>query len=117
MRPWLSRAAAVAGFAGIALFAGISPATAAMLPSGFQETTVASGFTAPTDVAWAPDGRMFVAEKAGKVRVVASSGSLVSAPLIDISDHVHQSGDRGLLGIAVDSNFASNKYLYLLYTY
>jgi glucose/arabinose dehydrogenase len=117
MRPWLSRAAAVVGFAGIALFAGISPATAATLPSNFQETTVASGLTAPTDVAWAPDGRMFIAEKAGKVRVVTAAGSLLSTPLLNISDHVHQSGDRGLLGIAVDSDFANNRYLYLLYTY
>ena len=117
MRPWLSRAAAVVGFAGIALFAGISPATAATLPAGFQETTVASGLTAPTNVAWAPDGRMFIAEKGGRVRVVTAAGALLSTPLLDISDHVHTSGDRGLLGIAVDSSFASNKYLYLLYTW
>src|SRR4051812_1403864 len=117
MRHWPARAAAVVGFVGIALLVGISPATAATLPAGFEERTVVSGLTAPTNVAWAPDGRMFVAEKAGKVRVVTAAGSLVSTPLVNISDHVHQSGDRGLLGIAVDTSFASNHYLYLLYTY
>ena len=48
---------------------------------------------------------------------MTAAGALVSKPLIDISGHVHTGGDRGLLGIAVDSSFASNRYLYLLYTY
>ena len=103
--------------AGIALLAGISSATAATLPTGFEERTVVSGLTQPTNVAWAPDGRMFVAEKAGRVRVVTAAGALVAKPLIDISDHVNSNGDRGLLGIAVDSSFASNRFLYLLYGY
>ncbi len=59
---------------------------------------------------------MFVAEKGGRVRVV-TAGVLVSKPLVDISDHVNTTGDRGLLGIAVDSSFASNRFLYLLYGY
>ena len=95
--------------AGFALLVGISSATAATLPTGFEERTVVSGLTAPSAVAWAPDGRMFVAEKGGKVRVVTAAGALVSKPLIDISRQVHTSGDRGLLGLAVDSNFASNQ--------
>ena len=103
--------------AGIALLAGTSSATAATLPTGFEERTVVSGLTAPTAVAWAPDGRMFVAEKGGRVRVVTATGTLVSTPLIDISGHVNTAGDRGLLGIAIDSSFTSNRYLYLLYTY
>ena len=103
--------------AGIALLAGISSATAATLPTGFEERTVVSGLTQPTNVAWAPDGRMFVAEKAGRVRVVTAAGALVAKPLVDISDHVNSNGDRGLLGIAVDSSFASNRFLYLLYGY
>src|SRR5688572_19281271 len=111
------KAAAVVGFAGIALLACISSAAAATLPANFEERTVVSGLTAPTAVAWAPDGRMFVAQKGGKVRVVTAAGNLVSTPLIDISSRVHTSGDRGLLGLAVDSSFASNRYLYLLYTY
>jgi glucose/arabinose dehydrogenase/PKD repeat protein len=124
MRLSLARAAAAFGFAGIALLValiatpiGVPAAGAATLPVGFEERTVASGLTAPTALDWAPDGRMFVAEKAGRVRVVTAGGTLLSTPLLDISDHVHPSGDRGLLGIAVDSSFASNRYLYLLYTY
>src|SRR5213082_218535 len=90
---------------------------AATLPAGFDEQTLASGLTRPTAVAWAPDGRMFIAEKDGIVRVVDASGNLLASPLIDISSEVNSPGDRGLLGIAVDSSFATNHYLYLLYTY
>jgi glucose/arabinose dehydrogenase len=60
---------------------------------------------------------MFVAEKAGRVRVVTAAGALLSKPLLDISDHVNTNGDRGLLGIAVDSSFATNRFLYLVYGY
>jgi PKD repeat protein len=77
-----------------------------------------SGLTAPTVVAWAPDGRMFVAQKGGQVRVLpAGAQANQSVQLLDISDHVNNYGDHGLLGIAVDSSFATNHYLYLLYVY
>ena len=76
---------------------------------------MASGLTAPTAVAWAPDGRTFIAEKRGQVRVVNAVGTLVATPLLDISAHVYNVGDRGMLGIAVDADFATNHYLYLLY--
>jgi glucose/arabinose dehydrogenase/PKD repeat protein len=99
------------------LLAGISSTEAATTPTGFEERTAASGLTAPTAIAWAPDGRMFIAQKSGKVRVVTAAGQLLSAPLVDISSHVATVEDRGLLGIAVDSNFAANPYVYLLYTY
>jgi glucose/arabinose dehydrogenase/PKD repeat protein len=94
-----------------------SSADATTLPTGFEERALATGLTAPTTAAWAPDGRMFIAEKAGRVQVVSPQGVLGSSPVIDISSHVNSWWDRGLLGIAVDSDFASNRYLYLLYTY
>jgi PKD repeat protein len=95
----------------------LSVTPTATLPTGFSEVTRVSGLTRPTALSWAPDGRMFVAEKDGDVRVVDANGTLRSAPLLDISDHVNAAADRGLLGIAVDSAFAANHYLYLLYTY
>ncbi|MDX6673270.1 MAG: hypothetical protein QOH11_688, partial [Solirubrobacteraceae bacterium] len=87
------------------------------LPADFSTQTLASGLTRPTAVTGTPDGRMFVAEKDGVVRVVDASGNLLPAPLIDISGEVNSPSDRGLLGIAADSSFATNHYLYLLYTY
>src|SRR5947209_5464480 len=65
----------------------------------FESVTLASGLDFPTTVTWAPDGRMFIAEKFGYVRVVQADGTLQANPIIDIHDHVVNSGDRGLLGL------------------
>ncbi|UPK09256.1 DUF4082 domain-containing protein [Bradyrhizobium sp. 155] len=79
--------------------------------------TAVSGLNQPAAMDWTPDGRyMLVAQKDGVVRVV-DNGTLRSTPLIDLSSEVNDFGDRGLLGIAVNPNFASNHYVYLLYTY
>src|SRR5436190_1057363 len=101
----------------VGLLAAAPAARATSYPDGFAERTLAGGLNSPTAVAWAPDGRMFVAEKSGRVRVVTAAGQLLSTPLIDISSHVNDYWDRGLLGIAVDSDFVHNHYLYLLYVY
>src|SRR5215211_4573744 len=92
-----------------------APAGATTLPAGFGETTLASGLNAPTAVDWAPDGRMFIAEKRGVVRVRTPGGDLLT--LLDIRDEVNNVSDRGLLGLAVDTDFETNGYLYLLYAY
>ena len=90
-------------------------AQAATYPSGFEERTVVSGLTGPTAIAYAPDGRMFVIEKEGRLKVVPPGGSTATT-ILDISSEVNSYWDRGLLGIAVDSAFASNSLVYLLYT-
>lgn len=92
-------------------------AAAAELDPRFEERTLASRLNSPAAVAWAPDGRLFIAERAGVVKVVRPGREPFAETLIDISDHVNNYGDRGLLGIAVDSRFRRNGYLYLLYTY
>jgi PKD repeat protein/glucose/arabinose dehydrogenase len=97
--------------------ASAGTAGAISLPAGFEEETLATGLDQPSMVSWAPDGRMFVAERSGRVRVVTAAGQLLATPVIDISDHVNDYWDHGLLGMAVDASFASNHYLYLLYTY
>ncbi len=93
----------------------LSPARAAVLEPGFEVTEVASGFTLPTAMAFAPDGRIFIAEKGGTVRAI-KDGALLPSPVITLTD-INTFGDRGLIGIAVDPNFLSNGYLYLSYTY
>jgi glucose/arabinose dehydrogenase len=87
------------------------------VPPGWQQVDdfVPGSSPGATAVAYAPDGRRFIAEKAGTVRVVLPDGTVVG-PIIDITDKVNEMHDRGLLGIAVDKNFDSNGYLYLLYT-
>src|SRR3979490_1248386 len=84
-----------------------SSAGAATLPAGFDQQTLVSNLSRPTAVAWAPDGRMFIASKDGTVQVVSAAGTLSPTPLIDISSRVNHIGDRGLLGIAVDSDYAN----------
>lgn len=101
-----------------AIFLAVAtPVHAATLPAGYEEETLGSGLTSPVGAAPAPDGRLFVAEKAGRVRVIDAAGNLAPQPVLDISSRVNSYWDRGLLGIAVDRDFASNGWLYLLYTY
>ena len=89
---------------------------ATTLPRGFQEVMVVGGLDEPTTFAFAPDGRIFIAEKRGVVRVF-KEGSLLPTPFVDIQNRVNSSEQRGLLGLAVDPNFLSNGYVYLYYTF
>ena len=98
-------------------FGGLAvPAHAVTYPTGFSHTVIAASLDMPTGLAFFPDGRIAIAQKSGVVRLV-KSGQLLETPLIDLSDHVNDYWDRGLLGIAVDPDFASNPYVYLLYVY
>jgi glucose/arabinose dehydrogenase len=82
---------------------------------GFVTDTVVSGLYIPTAFAFAPDGRIFFALKDGQV-MIARDGVLLGTPYYTVSP-VNNYTDRGLLGIALDPNFASNGYVYLAYTY
>ncbi len=88
-------------------------AIAATLPSGFTESTIAAGMSSPTAMAFAPDGRVFVAEQAGSLRVI-KNGALLATPFVTLT--VDSSGERGLLGVAFDPNFATNHFVYVYYT-
>lgn len=88
-------------------------ASAATLPAGFSETTLASGLASPTAMAFAPDGRLFVCEQAGRLRVV-KNGQLLAAPFVSLS--VDSSGERGLLGVAFAPDFATSGHVYVYYT-
>ena len=95
-----------------------SGATAAMTPDlgkFYLEDAVDATFAAPVAVAFAPGGRMFVVEKRGMVWVV-EDGMLHPQPFIDLRDEVLDQHDRGLLGIAVDPDFETNRRVYLSYT-
>ncbi len=81
----------------------------------FRVETVASGLYVPWAIAFAPDGRMFVTERPGRVRVV-ENGTLRAEPLAVIDD-VEQSGESGLMDLTLHPDFASNRFLYLSYAY
>jgi glucose/arabinose dehydrogenase len=86
---------------------------AAAVPAGFSEKLIASGLASPTAMQFAPDGRLFVAEQAGRLRVI-KNGTLLATPFVTVT--VNASGERGLLGIAFDPNFATNGFVYVYYT-
>ena len=91
----------------------LNPAAAATLPNGFTETLVASGLSSPTAMEFAPDGRLFVAQQGGQLRVI-KNGSLLATPFLTVT--VNNTGERGLLGIAFDPGFVANHYVYVYYT-
>ncbi len=91
----------------------ISAATGQSLPAGFSQVLVANGISSPTVMAFAPDGRIFIAQQTGQLRII-KNGVLLAQPFISLS--VNSSGERGLLGIAFDPAFASNNFIYLYYT-
>lgn len=83
-------------------------------PAKLTVTTLVSGLDTPWQMALAPDGRLFVTERAGRVRVV-ENGQLRAQNWADVP--AQEQGEGGLLGIALDPNFAQNGYVYLAYTY
>ena len=95
----------------------VAAAAAAQLPAGFEETVVFSGLKQPTAVAFSPDGRVFVAEKSGKIKVFASLTATTPTLFANLSNNVFHNWDRGLLGLALDPEFPTKPYVYVLYTY
>ena len=89
------------------------PMQAATVPTGFSETLVVTGLSSPTAMQFAPDGRLFVAEQGGRLRVI-KDGVLLPTPFLTVT--VSSVGERGLLGVAFDPGFATNRFVYVYYT-
>ncbi|HKO39254.1 MAG TPA: PQQ-dependent sugar dehydrogenase, partial [Solirubrobacterales bacterium] len=112
------RPVALALMLALALAAAWGPSAHAQpLQPGFTETTVFSGMLDPTDVAFAADGRVFVAEKSGLIKVFPNLSSPTPTIVADLRTQVYNFWDRGLLGIALDPQFPIRPYLYAIYTY
>ena len=82
-------------------------------PPNFQRVTVATGLNTPVAFEFTPDGRILICQKGGQLRVI-KNGSLLGTPAITLS--VNTAGERGLIGVTVDPNFATNKFVYLYYS-
>ncbi|HWA59684.1 MAG TPA: PQQ-dependent sugar dehydrogenase [Gemmatimonadales bacterium] len=67
-----------------------------------------------TAMAFAPDGRLFICEQEGSLRVVTAAGQLLTTPFLTLN--VDSQGERGLLGVTFDPDFANNNYIYVYYT-
>jgi Glucose/sorbosone dehydrogenases len=102
----------------ILLLIGQPPETvqAAPLP-GFEEFKVFEGLQQPTVIQFVGDGRVFVAEKSGIIKVFDNLTDTTPTIFADLNVNVYNFWDRGLLGMALDPNFPTNPYVYVLYAY
>src|SRR5215216_1341021 len=92
--------------------------SAMTLPDDFTDSLV-TDVSAPTALAFTPDGRLLVTSKSGQLHVFDQNGNELSSPALDIGSRVCSNSERGLLGVAVDPDFEDpgNSYVYLYYTY
>ena len=94
----------------------VTPAGAApVLLDSFNDSLVTS-VGAPTALAFTPDGRMLVTTQPGRLRIVQND-SLLPTPALDLTGTICSNAERGLLGVAVDPQFATNRFVYLYYTH
>jgi glucose/arabinose dehydrogenase len=102
---------------GIAVVAALIPCrleAQVTTAAGFRNEVFASGFGSGTAMAFAPDGRLFLCQQDGALRVI-KNGQLLGTPFITLP--VDASGERGLLGVDFDPAFESNGFVYVYYTF
>ena len=87
------------------------------LPANFSASTVASGLQPPTAFDFAPDGRLFIAEQRGVVKVYDDLEDTTATIFADLRTKVHNYLLRGLLGLVVDPQFPERPYVYVMYVY
>jgi glucose/arabinose dehydrogenase len=80
----------------------------------FSVDVVATNLQIPWSLAFAPDGRLFVTERPGRVRIL-DLGAGTNATALTLDDSLHD-GEAGTLGLALDPSFSSNRLVYLYYT-
>ncbi|MBM4262597.1 MAG: PQQ-dependent sugar dehydrogenase [Deltaproteobacteria bacterium] len=83
-------------------------------PAGLTVQTVATGLDTPWAIAFAPDERVFLTERPGRIRVI-ERGQLRAEPWMILE--VAATSEAGLMGLALDPQFAQNRYAYAAYTY
>src|SRR3954453_7083210 len=86
-----------------------------VVPSGFTDSVVGgtNSLDRPVAMELAPDGRIFVTEQPGRIRVI-KDGQLLPTPFATLT--VSSVGERGALGITLDPNFTQNHFVYVYYT-
>ena len=83
------------------------------LPVGFAKTQLAHGLKNPTVFAFAPNGDIYIGEQNGTI-LIYRNGAVLPTPVVALA--TDGSAEKGLLGMALDPNFATNGYLYVSYT-
>ena len=99
------------------LVGAVSRAESASVPTGFTDAVIASGITWPTTIAVADDGRVFVAEQGGALRVV-KNGVLLSQPFVAlvVKGQGGAANEAGLVGVTLSPTFATDRFVYVYYT-
>ncbi len=90
------------------------PETFHPTPSGVETSVVAEGLEIVWGMEFAPDGRLFLTERPGRVRVVRAGGGLDPTPWAELE--VHDEGEGGLMGIALHPGFPEEPWVYVMYT-
>ena len=88
-------------------------------PDAFHVTRVAVGFASPLYLTAVPDGsgRVFVVERAGRIRILTpSTGAVAATPFLDVSAQTTTDGERGLLGFAPAPDFTTSGTFYIYMT-
>lgn len=98
---------------GVEDFEGVGARTPT-LPADLRTTVVARGLRQPTDFAFLPDGRVLVAERAGVLLLLEPNGRL-GPVVLDIRSRIQTRLFRGLVDVTVDPDFATNRFVYVLY--
>ena len=86
--------------------------------AGFQDLVLPqTGLVDPTVIQFAADGKIFVAEKSGRIYAFDSLADTTPTLVIDLRTAVHNFWDRGMLGMALHPNYPATPYIYVLYAY
>lgn len=116
VRPRLALTLVIVAFvAALSVITDESRTQAGEVPVGFQEEIVLSGLEAPIAVEFSPDGRIFVAEKSGLIKVFGSLTDTSPTIFADLRTNVYNFWDRGLMDTALPPDFPNTPYVYALY--
>ena len=110
------RRAALVNLTAMLFGLAIIPAHAANLPPNFFIEPFVGGIDQPVEMSWSRDGKLYVAEKRGKIWVI-ENGVRLPTPFINIGVEVNGHADRGSLGMTLHPEFPSTPWVYILYTY
>ena len=101
----------------ISMLLVVAPSAEAADPPDFLVTSFFSGLSSPTVMAFSPDGRVFLGEKQGVIKVFDGLSDTTPTVFADLSNEVLATpGDRGLLGLALAPTFPADPSVFALYT-
>jgi glucose/arabinose dehydrogenase len=107
----------LAKVAAVVLMLGAAGVRAQSLPAGFQRGDPITGRSQPSAIQFAHDGRVFIAEKSGRIWAYANLLDTTPELAADLRGNVHDFWDRGLLGFALDPRFPEVPFAYVQYTF